>query len=646
MGHYLKSKPGSIEEAVSSVQSRPFIEDKEAYTKFFNAALKKFKVKSPAEFKSDEEKKKFFDYIDKNYKSDAEKKTGKEDPKESKTLTGKKMSEVETNKIDEGTTKLPDSMAEFRAIADMMKKPIKAKDANKAISKYIVDDSMAVGIQNIAKKNPNADARPVIAKVFNKLKIYTKGEPSYGSTIKFNRKFEISDRDQKKYLDRPSSKDLGNMGFVKTEGFDDDLISLASKHISQMSEVETNKVELGEGDIKKTQVKRTGNDFNIFYKGNTKYGRNKMIGYFVFDKGTFEVYHDNSDKQNDFQQNDMVKTAKQALELIFDTAESNGVIKENIETKEESMMNEKKLAGFIAFYGDSSSTTKKVEIPLNKAPKGIYQAKQIAMKMMNVPKSKQGLLAIEPAYEHTVNEKPFKEENELIEKVDKKLALKILSMMKNQKFKKTSGDFVPQIYLSGMDRDKLKKEFGRLPRGLPSASSGVPVVDFINHAMGISKTVDGIDTEDGDKPQPKLYDYRSGKVIGKPKTVGDAAKMAGLRLEEKKPFVETMRMALSQVWGEAVEEKMKNEQRRVPDATIKKFADMTDKNQHTEVRLQIAKIVGDKNLIKKYEKLKKDQDKAGSLTGTLQKTRQTLDKELLSKAFDELGNARQVMGAL
>ena len=95
-----------------------------------------------------------------------------------------------------------------------------------------------------------------------------------------------------------------------------------------------------------------------------------------------------------------------------------------------------------------------------------------------------------------------------------------------------------------------------------------------------------------------------------------------------------------------LEEKMKNEQRRVPDATIKKFADMTDKNQHTEVRLQIAKIIGDNNLIKKYEKLKKDQDKAGSLTGTLQRTRQTLDKELLSKAFDELGNARQVMGAL
>ena len=121
------------------------------------------------------------------------------------------------------------------------------------------------------------------------------------------------------------------------------------------------------------------------------------------------------------------------------------------------------------------------------------------------------------------------EEVELQEKVDKKLALKILSMMKNQKFVKVSGDFVPEIYLSSMDRDALKKEFGRLPRGLPNASNGVPVVDFINYALGLDNE---IDTEDGDKPQPKLYDYRTGKVIGKPKTVGDAAKMAGLRLEE------------------------------------------------------------------------------------------------------------------
>ena len=40
---------------------------KEEYEKFFNAAMKKFNINSPADLKSDEEKKKFFDYVDKNY---------------------------------------------------------------------------------------------------------------------------------------------------------------------------------------------------------------------------------------------------------------------------------------------------------------------------------------------------------------------------------------------------------------------------------------------------------------------------------------------------------------------------------------------------------------------------------------------------
>ena len=45
---------------------------KEEYEKFFKSALKKFGVDSPADFKSDEEKKKFFDYVDKNYKGENE----------------------------------------------------------------------------------------------------------------------------------------------------------------------------------------------------------------------------------------------------------------------------------------------------------------------------------------------------------------------------------------------------------------------------------------------------------------------------------------------------------------------------------------------------------------------------------------------
>ena len=40
---------------------------KEEYEKFFNSALKKFKIDSPADLKSDADKKEFFNYIDKNY---------------------------------------------------------------------------------------------------------------------------------------------------------------------------------------------------------------------------------------------------------------------------------------------------------------------------------------------------------------------------------------------------------------------------------------------------------------------------------------------------------------------------------------------------------------------------------------------------
>ena len=52
--------------------SKKVIESSAEYKKFFDATLKKFGVTSPDEL-SDEKKKEFFDYIDKNYNSDDEK---------------------------------------------------------------------------------------------------------------------------------------------------------------------------------------------------------------------------------------------------------------------------------------------------------------------------------------------------------------------------------------------------------------------------------------------------------------------------------------------------------------------------------------------------------------------------------------------
>ena len=57
--------------------------EKDEYQKFFEKALKKFKIDSPADLKSDEAKKKFFDYVDKNWK-------GKDEPIEPDKVPGQK----------------------------------------------------------------------------------------------------------------------------------------------------------------------------------------------------------------------------------------------------------------------------------------------------------------------------------------------------------------------------------------------------------------------------------------------------------------------------------------------------------------------------------------------------------------------------
>ena len=67
-------------------------------------------------------------------------------------------------------------------------------------------------------------------------------------------------------------------------------------------------------------------------------------------------------------------------------------------TKGESVNEAGDFAGWIAFYNG-----KRLEIKKSEA-NGIYGAKQIAIKKLKVPKSKQGLLAIKPAVEESVNE--------------------------------------------------------------------------------------------------------------------------------------------------------------------------------------------------------------------------------------------------
>ena len=83
---------GKIEQLV---MSRLKNEEDSEYQEFFQKCLKKFGVESPAELESDEKKKEFFDYVDKNWKGDNEK---AEDTEASDTLEPKEKRKLAASK--------------------------------------------------------------------------------------------------------------------------------------------------------------------------------------------------------------------------------------------------------------------------------------------------------------------------------------------------------------------------------------------------------------------------------------------------------------------------------------------------------------------------------------------------------------------
>ena len=79
-------------------------------------------------------------------------------------------------------------------------------------------------------------------------------------------------------------------------------------------------------------------------------------------------------------------------------------------------VSEDTLAGWIAIFNG-----KKLEIRKGQDAKDLWGAKEYAIKKLNVPKSKQGLLAVEPAYESIQREDGHSEEDELREMIRREL---------------------------------------------------------------------------------------------------------------------------------------------------------------------------------------------------------------------------------
>ena len=71
MGHILGRYYEIGEEKVKSEDSAPDFNEDDGYKEFFQKALKKWGASSPADLK-DEDKKEFYDYVDRNWKADKE----------------------------------------------------------------------------------------------------------------------------------------------------------------------------------------------------------------------------------------------------------------------------------------------------------------------------------------------------------------------------------------------------------------------------------------------------------------------------------------------------------------------------------------------------------------------------------------------
>ena len=93
---YFGRKDGGLVDVIEKMNKqnpKPVIktvmDDKEEYQKVFQKALKKFGVKGIGDFKDEQKKKDFFNYIDKNFKADNEEdeEMGEEEMPKSKMKT-------------------------------------------------------------------------------------------------------------------------------------------------------------------------------------------------------------------------------------------------------------------------------------------------------------------------------------------------------------------------------------------------------------------------------------------------------------------------------------------------------------------------------------------------------------------------------
>jgi hypothetical protein len=136
--------------------SKTLLKQGKDYDEFFQSALKKFGVNSPADFKSDEEKKKFFDYVDKNFK-------GKNEEDESKKKVNEELLDENIQKV----VKLYPRDNDWKKLVSKYKRDIENfMKGRKDLPAKVEDELLTWGFDNGEIKNED-DAENFIDNILN-----------------------------------------------------------------------------------------------------------------------------------------------------------------------------------------------------------------------------------------------------------------------------------------------------------------------------------------------------------------------------------------------------------------------------------------------------------------------------------------------
>lgn len=161
--------------------SKKILQDGKDYEEFFKAALKKFGVESPADFKSDEEKKKFFDYVDKNYKgekSESVKKYSRSYRLDEASLNYVYFDRSEANKFAKKIASFVDSVDVEKSVAGHFNVLVKGdKQGLKKATDVAIKMSESVEVVSEAKKGKyKSKKQSQIVREFEKIKKREKKE--------------------------------------------------------------------------------------------------------------------------------------------------------------------------------------------------------------------------------------------------------------------------------------------------------------------------------------------------------------------------------------------------------------------------------------------------------------------------------------